>query len=38
VDRPDFPHRRRLLLARTSFFPNATINLDLSPEYLGVGS
>jgi len=22
---------------RTSFFPNATINLDLSPEYLGVG-
>src|SRR5689334_1038766 len=23
--------------ARTSFFPNATINLDLSPEYLGVG-
>ena len=23
--------------ARTGFFPNATINLDLSPEYLGVG-
>src|SRR5687767_2495882 len=23
--------------ARTSFFPNATLNLDLSPEYLGVG-
>jgi putative OPT family oligopeptide transporter len=23
--------------ARTSFFPNATINLDLSPEYMGVG-
>src|SRR6187401_2399865 len=23
--------------ARTSFFPNATINVDLSPEYLGVG-
>jgi putative OPT family oligopeptide transporter len=22
---------------RTSFFPNATINLDLSPEYMGVG-
>ena len=23
--------------ARTGFFPNATINLDLSPEYMGVG-
>jgi putative OPT family oligopeptide transporter len=23
--------------ARTSFFPNATLNVDLSPEYLGVG-
>jgi putative OPT family oligopeptide transporter len=23
--------------ARSSFFPNATINLDLSPEYMGVG-
>jgi putative OPT family oligopeptide transporter len=23
--------------ARTSFFPNATLNLDLSPEYMGVG-
>ncbi len=23
--------------ARTSFFPNASINLDLSPEYMGVG-
>ena len=23
--------------ARTSFFPNATLNIDLSPEYLGVG-
>jgi putative OPT family oligopeptide transporter len=23
--------------ARTGFFPNGTINLDLSPEYLGVG-
>jgi len=22
---------------RTSFFPNATLNLDLSPEYMGVG-
>ena len=22
---------------RNSFFPNATLNLDLSPEYLGVG-
>jgi putative OPT family oligopeptide transporter len=24
-------------MGRTSFFPNATINLDLSPEYMGVG-
>ena len=24
-------------MARTSFFPNATVNLDISPEYLGVG-
>lgn len=24
-------------VARTGFFPNATINLDLSPEYMGVG-
>jgi putative OPT family oligopeptide transporter len=24
-------------MARTGFFPNATINLDLSPEYMGVG-
>jgi len=23
--------------ARTSFFPNASLNLDLSPEYMGVG-
>ncbi|MEN3338029.1 MAG: hypothetical protein V7647_1705 [Acidobacteriota bacterium] len=24
-------------VARTGFFPNATLNLDLSPEYMGVG-
>ena len=24
-------------MARTSFFPNATLNIDISPEYLGVG-
>jgi putative OPT family oligopeptide transporter len=24
-------------MARTSFFPNATVNLDISPEYMGVG-
>lgn len=24
-------------MGRTSFFPNATINLDISPEYMGVG-
>jgi putative OPT family oligopeptide transporter len=24
-------------LARTSFFPNATLNVDISPEYMGVG-
>src|SRR5215510_16414652 len=24
-------------MARTSFFPNATINVDISPEYMGVG-
>ena len=24
-------------VARTSFFPNATLNLDISPEYMGVG-
>ena len=24
-------------MARTSFFPNATLNLDISPEYMGVG-
>jgi putative OPT family oligopeptide transporter len=24
-------------LARASFFPNATINIDISPEYMGVG-
>src|SRR5688500_4282733 len=24
-------------MSRTSFFPNATLNLDLSPEYMGVG-
>src|SRR6187549_3752294 len=24
-------------MARTSFFPNATLNIDISPEYMGVG-
>ena len=24
-------------MARTSFFPNATLNVDISPEYMGVG-
>jgi putative OPT family oligopeptide transporter len=24
-------------MARTTFFPNATLNLDISPEYMGVG-
>src|SRR6195256_2754967 len=24
-------------MARTTFFPNATLNLDVSPEYMGVG-
>ena len=24
-------------MARTSFFPNATVNVDISPEYMGVG-
>ncbi len=24
-------------LARSSFFPNATLNIDISPEYMGVG-
>ena len=24
-------------MARTSFFPNATMNVDISPEYMGVG-
>src|SRR4051812_9153857 len=24
-------------MSRTSFFPNATLNIDISPEYLGVG-
>src|SRR5690242_8753944 len=24
-------------LGRTSFFPNATLNIDISPEYMGVG-
>jgi putative OPT family oligopeptide transporter len=24
-------------MARSSFFPNATLNLDISPEYMGVG-
>ena len=28
---------RPLGLSRTSIFPNATLNIDISPEYLGVG-
>ena len=24
-------------MSRTSFFPNATLNVDISPEYMGVG-
>src|SRR5205823_10352522 len=24
-------------MTKTSFFPNATLNLDISPEYMGVG-
>ena len=32
------PHRRRLHHgARPAFFPNATLNVDISPEYMGVG-
>ena len=38
VDRPDLSHRDRpLACSRTSIFPNATLNLDISPEYMGVG-
>ena len=33
-----FLHRGRLLdAARRSQFPNATLNVDISPEYMGVG-
>ena len=24
-------------MARASFFPNATLNVDITPEYMGVG-
>src|SRR5437867_12835957 len=32
-----FPTTIGYTLARTSFFPNATLNVDVSPEYMGVG-
>ncbi len=32
-----FPTAIGYTVARTGFFPNATLNLDLSPEYMGVG-
>ena len=38
VDLQPVPHRRRLHgAAATASFPNATLNVDISPEYLGVG-
>ena len=38
VDLPDLPHRHRLHDRRArGFFPNATLNVDISPEYMGVG-
>jgi hypothetical protein len=37
VDRPDLPTDVGYSMARTSFFPNATMNVDISPEYMGVG-
>ena len=38
VDLQPVPHRDRLLDSRArAQFPNATVNVDLSPEYLGVG-
>src|SRR6185295_813242 len=33
VFRTDFGHS----MSRASFFPNATLNVDISPEYMGVG-
>src|SRR5262245_58952119 len=32
-----FPTAIGATMARTSFFPNATLNVDISPEYMGVG-
>ena len=32
-----FPTAIGRSMARTSFFPNATLNVDISPEYMGVG-
>ena len=32
-----FPTAIGYSMARTSFFPNATLNVDISPEYMGVG-
>jgi putative OPT family oligopeptide transporter len=37
VDRQIFRTTIGYSFTRNSFFPNATINLDLSPEYMGVG-
>jgi putative OPT family oligopeptide transporter len=32
-----FPTAVGYTMSRTSFFPNATLNVDVSPEYMGVG-
>jgi putative OPT family oligopeptide transporter len=32
-----FPTAVGYTMARTSFFPNAAVNVDISPEYMGVG-
>jgi putative OPT family oligopeptide transporter len=32
-----FPTAIGYTMGRTSFFPNATLNVDISPEYMGVG-
>jgi putative OPT family oligopeptide transporter len=32
-----FPTTIGYTMTRTSFFPNATLNVDISPEYMGVG-
>src|SRR5690242_15147154 len=32
-----FPTTIGYTMGRTSFFPNATLNIDISPEYMGVG-